>query len=87
MGDCIENPEILEITVFLEFQNSQNSRISEFFLRLRTVSRDLLGGVEYTEEIQEMEEIAVENVEDVEEVRDSSHKDLPSLPLTLYHQL
>ena len=51
---------------------------------MRTVSRDLLGGVEYTEEIQEMEEIAVENVEDV---RDSSHKDLPSLPLTLYHQL
>ena len=57
--------------------------IPEFFF-LRTMSWDLLGGVEYTEEIQEMEEIAVEDVEDV---RDSSHKDLPSLPLTVYHQL
>ena len=28
----------------------------------------MLGGAEYTEEIQEMEEIAVENVEDVEDV-------------------
>ena len=73
---CIKNPEISEIAVFLQFHNSTIPTIPEFFF-LRTVSRDLLGGVEYTEEIQEMEEIAVENVEDV---RDSSHKDLPSLP-------
>ena len=39
-----------------------NSRIPEFFFRLRIVSRDLLGGVDYMEEIQEMEEeIAVED--------------------------